>query len=100
MHSGYELFIGILRLLKWIEEKLPDKPRLGFTLLAIGAASVGLTLLLPSQEDWRLEFAGLIFSGYLVAGAAGVLGSYILFRRTVWMWQDKRAPRITALRLK
>ena len=60
MHSGYEPFIGILRLLKWIEEKLPDKPRLGFTLLAIGAASVGLTLLLPSEEeeeDSRLEFA-------------------------------------------
>jgi len=57
VHSGYELFIGILRLLKWIEEKLPDKPRLGFTLLAIGAASAGLTLLLPSEEDSRLEFA-------------------------------------------
>jgi hypothetical protein len=100
VHSGYELFIGVLRLLKWIEEKLPDKPRLGFTLLAIGAASVGLTLLLPSEEDWRLEFAGLIFTVYPVAGACGVLGSYILFRPTVLMWQDKCAPRITTLRLK
>jgi hypothetical protein len=100
MRSGYEMFIGILRLLKWSEEKLPDKPRLGFTLPAIGAASAGLTLLLPSEEDWRLEFAGLIFTAYLLAGRYGVLGSYILFRRTVSMWQDKRAPGITTLRLK
>jgi len=56
MHSGYELFIGILRLLKWSEEKLPDKARRGFTLLPIGAASVGLTPLLPS-EDCRHDFA-------------------------------------------
>ncbi len=82
------------------KEKLPDKPRLGFTLLAIGAASVGLTRLLPPEEDWRLEFAGLIFTGYPVAGACGVPGSYILFRRTVWMRPDERAPRITTLRLK
>ena len=100
MDFGYELFIEILRLLKWIEEKLPDKPRLGFLLLALGAASVGLTLLLPSEEDWRLEVAGLIFTGYLVGGTCGVLGGYILFRRAVWMWQDKRAPRITTLHLK
>jgi hypothetical protein len=100
MHFGYELIIATLKLLKWIEEKLPDKPRLGFTLLVIGALIVGLTLLLPSQEDWRLEFAALIFVGYLAGGTCGVLGSYILFRRAVWMWQDKRAPRITTLRLK
>ena len=100
MDFGYELFIEILRLLKWIEEKLPDKPRLGFLILAIGVASVGLTLLLPSEEDWRLGFAALIFTGYLVGGTCGVLGGYILFRRAVWMWQDKRAPRITTLHLK
>jgi hypothetical protein len=100
MDFGYELIIGTLKLLKWIEEKLPDKPRLGLTLLAIGAVSVGLTLLLPSQEDWRIEFAAPIFAGYLAGGTCGVLGSYILFRRAVWIWQDKRAPRITTLRLK
>jgi hypothetical protein len=99
MDFGYELLIGILRLLKWIEEKLPDKPRLGFLLLVIGAVIVGLTPLLLSQDlgpdvgDFRAVW-------FFLGGTCGVLGGYILFRRAAWMWQDKRAPRITTLRLK
>jgi hypothetical protein len=99
MHFGYELFIGFLKLLKWIEEKLPDKPRLGFTLLVIGGVIVGLTLTLFPPEDLGPDVADLLSVWFFLGGTCGVLGGYILFRRAVWMVQDKRAPRITTLRL-
>jgi hypothetical protein len=100
MDFGYELFIGFLRLLKWIEEKLPDKPRLGFTLLVIGAVIVGLARTLFSQEDLGPGAADLQSVWFFLGGTCGALGGYILFRRAVWMVQDRRAPRITTLRLK
>jgi hypothetical protein len=100
MDFGYELFIGFLRLLKWIEEKLPDKPRLGFTLLVIGSLIVGLTLKLLSQEDLGPDAADLRSVWFFLGGTCGILGAHILFRRAVWMVQDKRAPRIISLRLK
>jgi len=99
MGDGYGLIMATLKLLKWIEEKLPDKPRLGFLLLVIGAVIVGLTPLLLSQDrgsdvdDFRAVW-------FFLGGTCGVLGGYILFRRAVWMWQEKRAPRITTLHLK
>ena len=99
MPDGYELIKAILRLLKWIEEKLPDKPRLGFTLLVVGTLIVGLTLMLLSQEDLEPDVADLRSVWFFLGGTCGVLGGYILFRRAVWIWQDKRAPRITALRV-
>jgi hypothetical protein len=37
MPDGYELIKVTLKLLKWIEEKHPDKPCLGFALLVIAA---------------------------------------------------------------
>jgi len=100
MHFGYDLFIGFLRLLKWIEEKLPDNPRLGFTLLMIGAVIVGLARMLLTQENLGPGAADLQSVWFFLGGTCGVLGGYILFRRGVWMVQDKRAPRITSLRLK
>jgi peptidoglycan/LPS O-acetylase OafA/YrhL len=96
MGDGYALIIATLKLLKWIEEKLPDKPRLGFTLLVIGTLIIGLATMLFSQKDVADLKAVWVFLG----GSCGVLGAYILFRRAVWMWRDKRAPRMTTLRLK
>jgi hypothetical protein len=100
MDFGYELFIGFLKLLKWIEEKLPDKPRLGFTLLLIGAVIVGLPLTFFPQENLGSDATDLQSVWFFLGGTCGTLGGYILFRRAVWMVQDKRAPRITTLRLK
>jgi len=100
MHFGSELCIGFLKLLKWIEEKLPDKPGLGSTLLAIGAVFVGLAQTLFLQENLGPGAADLQSVGFFLGGTCGALGGYILFRRAVWMVQDKRAPRITTLRLK
>jgi hypothetical protein len=99
MHFGYELFIGILRLLKWIEEKLPDKPRLGLALLVVGAFIVGLARNLLSPEDLGPDAVDLQSLWIVLGSASSVLGGYILFRRAVWIWQDKRAPRITTLHL-
>jgi FtsH-binding integral membrane protein len=100
MPDGYALVMAILKLLKWIEEKLPDKPRLGLILLVIGAVIVGLTLMLFSQEYLGANAADLESVWFFLGGTCAVLGSYILFRRAVWIWQDKRAPRITTFRLR
>jgi hypothetical protein len=100
MHFGYELFIGFRRLLKWIEEKLPDKPGLGFTLLVTGAVFVGLARTLFSQQNLGPGAANLQSVAFFLGGTCGAPGGYILFRRAVWMVQDKLAPRITTLRLK
>jgi hypothetical protein len=51
MPDGYALVMAILKLLKWVEEKLPDKPGLGLILLVTSAVIVGLTPVLFSQED-------------------------------------------------
>ena len=99
MGDGYGLIMATLKLLKWIEEKLPDKPRLGFLLLVIGAVIVGLAPLLLSQDrGWDVDDFRAVW--FFLGSTCGVLGGYILFRRAVWMWQEKRAPRITTLRLK
>jgi hypothetical protein len=100
MPDGYELIKAVLKLLKWIEEKLPDKPRLGFILILIGGVVVGLTPILLSREELGPDAADLRSVWFFLGGTCGVLGGYILFRRAVWMWQDNRAPRITTLRLK
>jgi len=100
MPDGYELIKASLKLLKWIEEKLPDRPRLGFALLVIGAVIVGLTLMLFSQEGLGPDAADLRSVWFFLGGTCGVLGGYTLFRGAVWTWQDKHAPRITTLRLK
>ena len=100
MPDGYELTKATLKLLKWIEEKLPDKPRLGLALFAAGAVIVGLARNLLSSVDLGPDAADLQLLWIVLGSGCGVLGGYILFRRAVWMWQDRRAPRITTLRLK
>jgi hypothetical protein len=100
MPDGYALVMAILKLLKWIEEKLPDKPRLGLILLLIGGLIIGLTLVLFSQEDLAPGAADLESAWIFLGSACAFLGSYILFRRAIWMWQDKRAPRVTTFRLR
>ena len=100
MSDPYSVIEATLGLLKLIHEKLPDKPRLGFTLFLVGAIFLGATHFLPYAQDWRIGVAVLIFSVFLVGGACCLLGGYILFRRAIWMWQDRRTPRTTNLRWK
>jgi len=99
MPDAYQLIKATLKLLKWIEKKLSDKPGLGFAVVVIGAYIVGLTLMLFSQKVLRPDAADLKSVWFFLGGGCGVLGGYILFRRAVWMWPDKRAPRITILPL-
>jgi uncharacterized membrane protein YdcZ (DUF606 family) len=79
MDAGYELIKATLKLLKWVEEKLPDKPRLGFTLLGVGVVIFDLTLTLFSQENLGPDAADLRPVWFFLGGTCGVLGGYILF---------------------
>ena len=100
MFDQFLLLEPIYKVLKLIHEKLPDRLSLGFTLLLIGGISLAALQMFHPPEDWRLGAVVLTFIGYLVGGACSLLGSYILFRRGIWMWQDRRAPRINTIRWK
>ena len=94
------LLKALLKLLAWIEGKLPDRPRLAVKLLLIGGGLL-LPLAFPSLFD-DSGFGGAVLALNLVVGGFLCLltGCYILFRRGTWKWQEKRAKKFISLNLK
>jgi hypothetical protein len=98
--DGYLILEWTLKLLKYVEEHLPDNPRQGLKLLLVGSVLLAITLGLRIPSEWGPDAAALLFIGVLAGSVCATLGAYILFRRLIWIWQDKRSPRITSLRWK
>jgi hypothetical protein len=98
--DGYLVLEWTLKLLKYIEEKLPDDSHIGIKLLLAGSVLLAITLGLHIPGEWEADAAPLAFIGLLAGSISATIGAYILFRRLIWVWQDKRAPRITSLRWK
>src|SRR5271156_6262514 len=94
---GHFLVEWTPKLLKWIEENLPDNPRLGRKVFLVGCAILAATLV-PGILSRGIFGDAIIFCGLSLGFTCMILGGYILFRRGIWNWQDKRPPRITSLR--
>ena len=99
MHA-YHLLRALLKLLLWVEDKLPDDPGLGLKLLLAGAI-LFLPLPVPGHfAKWGFGGDVLLLNATIAGGVCSTLGSYILFRHGIWKWQDRRASRTISLRLK
>lgn len=94
------LLRALIKLLSWIDGKLPDRPRLAVKLVVIGA--VLLTPVAFPKLIIQLGTGGSVLALNLVIGGMVCLlmGSYILFRHGMWKWQEKRAKKFISLNLK
>lgn len=95
----FEVLKGILKVLAWIGENLPDNPRLARWLILIGILSGG-ALFLPTDATDVGMFLSMIQVLCVTAGSiCMVLGLFVFFRRTVWRRQEKLEPRVLSLDL-
>jgi hypothetical protein len=100
VHLLSHLLQHIFKLLAWADENLPDSNPLGWKLMFIGLAVAPSYFALryfPNPSDDAIVLVTLLaFSGCLCA----VAGAYVLFRRLVYRWQDRRPERIISMKWK
>jgi hypothetical protein len=101
MFHIFELLLHhIPKLLVIMEERLPDRPRLGVQLVLLGLAICAPVLAIDFSRRWGLA-GDLVVVVLAMGGSISLfLGAYILLRRGVLTLQDRRASRMISVRWK
>ena len=99
-HLLVHLIQHFFKLLLWFDDNLPDSKPLGWKLIFIGltiASPYFWLRYIPNPNDLAIELAP---SWAFLGCACSIVGVYILFRRGVWRWQDRRPERIISMKWK